>query len=421
MVGSLRPYGLAKYFIKFGWEAIVLTADHPGKSPKGMRVIKAECKDITGMLKSKIGLSPGKGLHQQLGISLSKDDSHTRLKKDNVYTKCKKKIIKLVIDVINYPDSVKRGWYKFALEAASEFLSKERVDVIISTSPPITSHLIARKLKKKYEIPWVADFRDLWSQSPYIDKLGLIRFFGKRLEWKTLSDADRLVVVTKPWINTFKAVYKDKKIFCVTNGFDEDDFPELPSKLTTKFTLTYTGSLYNGKRDPSLLFEVIAKLINENRINKDLIEIRFFVQKEDWFIDEIKQNNLEGVVKYYGHIPREEVLIKQRESQVLLLLLWDNKNEEGFCPAKVYEYLAAHRPIVAIGGREHVVKDLLETTNAGKYTWNPDILKNVLLDYYDEFIKIGEVKCYSNSSIANYTYNLITEKYSDILNGLVLN
>ena len=86
----------------------------------------------------------------------------------------------------------------------------------------------------------------------------------------------------------------------------------------------------------------------------------------------------------------------------------------------MYEYFGARRPIIAIGGSEHIVKSILETTNAGKYVWNSDMLTNVLLEYYEEFIKIGELKCRSNNNIEKYTYNSITKRYSEILNGLVL-
>lgn len=411
VVGSQRPYKLAKYFPKFGWEPIVLTIKHAGKSPEGIRIIETDYKkDIVSVIKAKIGFNPAETAREQLGIKVSKNFNHITWKS---------KIIKLVKEVTNFPDD-RRGWYKFALKSASEFLLKEKIDAIISTSSPVTSHLIARKLKQKYKILWVADLRDLWSQNPYVNKFSLIKYFEKRLELKTLSDADAIVTVTSPWIDTLKTLHKNKKVFCVTNGYDEDDFASLSSKLTRKFTITYTGTLYNGKRDPSLLFKVVTQLINENRINKDLIEIRLFVNKQDWLIDDIKKYNLEKVVNTYCFIPREKVLERQRESQVLLLLLWDNKGEAGFCPGKVYEYLGAKRPIIATGGREHVVKDILKATNAGKYAWSPDTLRNVLLDYYEEFIKLGEVKCHSNSNIENYTYNSIVKRYSDILNGMVL-
>ena len=366
-IGARRPYGLAKYLPKFGWNPIVLTVKHPGKPPEGIKKIETDYKDIVAVIRSKIRFNSEKMIHEQFaGITVSKNFD---------YQTWRSKIIKLVKEIIVFPDD-ERGWYRYAIKSASELCSKEGFDAIISTSSPVTSHLIARKLKRKYNIPWVADLRDLWTQNPYINKFGLIKYFERRLELKTLSDADIIVTVTDPWIDTLKTLHKNKEVYCVTNGYDKDDFSKLQSKLTSKFTLTYTGQLYNGKRDPSILFKVVAQLINENRIDRDLINIRLFCHKEDWLIEEIKKYNLEGVVNCYGFVSREESLKRQRDSQLLLLLLWDNEKEEGFCPGKIYEYFGVRRPIIAIGGRVHVVKDLLETTGAGKYVWNRDNLIN---------------------------------------------
>jgi len=408
-IGAQRPYRLAKYFPQYGWSPVVLTVKHPGKPPEHIRIIATDYKDILNKIKVKTGFNPDRSVHEQFGIRITKNFN---------YSTWKSKAIKLLKQIILFPDEQK-GWYNFALNEASEFLINESIDAIISTSYPVTSHLIARKLKQRYKIPWVADLRDPWSQNPYHDKFPLIKYFDRRLELKTLADADVLVTVTRPWIDTFKMTHKTKKIFYISNGYDDDDFPMLPSRVDGKFTLTYTGTLHDGKRDPSLLFAVVQQLINEKKIDRDLIDISFFVPKTDWLTDDIRKYDLEGVVNIYGFIPREKVLERQRESQILLLLLWDNKKEEGFCPGKVYEYLGARRPILAIGGNNHIVKDILETTNAGKYAWNSDTLRNILLEYYQEFIDSGKLKCNSNDQIENYSYKLLTKKYSDILDALV--
>ncbi|MFQ5964632.1 MAG: glycosyltransferase [Candidatus Scalinduaceae bacterium] len=409
--GSQRPYRLAKYFPKFGWEPIVLTVKHPGISPEGIKVIKTDYKDVKGSFKSKFGFKPQKVLHEQLDIAISK--------KYNDLT-WKSKIIRLLKEIIAFPDS-KIGWYKFAFKSASKFLLKEKIDVIISTSPPVTTHLIARKLSKKYKIPWLADLRDPWAQLYADNKLGLIKYFDKRLATKTLNDADILVTVTKPQADVLKALFKDKKVFCITNGYDTDDFPEKSLKLTDKFTITHTGKFCKGERDPSLLFGVVTNLIKKNRIKKDLIEIKFYGKKEDWLLEEINKYNLEGVVDLCGLIPRQKVLERQRESQLLLLLRLNNEKEKGDCPAKLFEYFGARRPIVATGGYGGIIKDFLEETNAGKFAENSDMLENIILEHYQEFIQFGEVKYYCNDNIENYTYNSITKKYSEILKMFLLN
>lgn len=408
-IGSQRPYKLAKYLPKFGWEPIVLTSKLPGNPPEGMNVITTDYKDAAANVKSMLGFNPQKSSLEQLGITVSKNYSFPTLKS---------KIIKFLQEIIVYPDS-KKGWYDFALKSASEFLSKEKIHAMISTSQPATSHLIARKLKQKYNLPWIADFRDLWIQNHFYHKYKLVKFFEKRLELKTISKADVLVTVTQGFAESLQSLHKNKEVLCITNGYDTDDYQEILTGLTSKFTITYTGELYNGKRDPYLLFEVIAKLLEENKINRDLIEVRFFGRKEDWLIEEIKKYKLEGIANYYDFVPRKEALEKQKESQLLLLLLDRDNKERDVYPAKVFEYFGARRPIIAIGGVGSIVKELLEKTNAGKFAENAYTLKNILLQYYQEFIESGEVKRDSHN-IEDYTYTSMAKKYSEILNEVVI-
>ncbi len=407
-VGSLRPFGLAKYLPKYGWGPIILTPRLSGKPPEGIKIIETDYKDIIGNIKSNIALDPVKGMHEQLGIKVTKNYQ---------YPTIKSKAIKFMREAITFPDT-KKGWHKFALQSAFKLLDTEKIDIIISTSPPEISHVIASKLKQKYKIPWIADLRDLWTQDHFYNKFGSIKYFERRLELKTFSDADVLVAVTQRFADELKTLHKDKQVICITNGYDADDYSTISTKLTNKFTITYTGSLYNGKMDPSLLFEAVSMLINDNKINKDLVEIRIYSHEEDWLLNDINKYGLEGIVSCYGFLPREVVLEKQKESQ-LLLLMCDKSREIIYYPAKVFEYFGAGRPIIAMGGQGGIVKELLDKTNSGKFAISDDNLRDILLEYYREFIKYGEVRCHSNNNIDNYNYRFITEKYSMILNSLM--
>ena len=409
-IGAQRPFKLAKYLPMYGWEPVILTPKLHGNPPEGYRVIETDYRDNVSYLKSKIGFKSDKGVHQQLGITVSKNYDHSSFKS---------KLLKIGKEIACFPDE-QIGWFKYALKKAEGLLLRENIDVILSTSYPVTSHLIARKLKHKFNIPWIADFRDPWTQNPYVDKFDVIKFFERRLELKTISDADLLVTVTRPWIDLLKALHKGKEVYCITNGFDDDDFLDNTTDLTDKFTITYTGMLYNGKRDPSMLFDVVSQLINENKIRKDLIDIRFYGPVEGWLQNIIDKYNLKGAVHLNGSISRDEAIEKQRESQLLLLLLWNDKKEEGFCPGKIYEYFGSKRPIVAIGGSRSIVKDMIKQSKAGQYADNPKLLKNIVYDYYQEFINNGEVKYNLDHNTHNYSYKVISKKYADHFNRLTL-
>lgn len=184
---------------------------------------------------------------------------------------------------------------------------------------------------------------------------------------KTLSIADALVTVTERFADDLRRLHNNMDVKCITNGYDLDEYSDVQMKLTDNFTITHTGQIFNGKRDPSLLFEVVSKLINENVINKKLIEIRFYGPRQNWINEDIRKYNLDGVISSHGFIPREKALKRQKESQLLLLLLDKDNNEKDVYPNKVFECFGAWRPIIAIGGKEGIIQELLEKTNSGKF------------------------------------------------------
>src|SRR5205823_652371 len=134
------------------------------------------------------------------------------------------------------------------------------------TSPPETTHLIAARAKKLLGCPWVADFRDLWTQNLAAQK-HCSDALRTHLEKKTLQVADALVTTSAPWAARLSERYWTKPVYTITNGFDPDDFQLRPPRLTDFFSITYAGQLYEGKRDPSVVFEVIAELIREQAIS----------------------------------------------------------------------------------------------------------------------------------------------------------
>lgn len=407
VIGSQRPYGLAKYLHEFGWESVVVTPAYPGKTPEGIQVIRTDYKCMADSLKKSVGLSSekkggGSGLIVQSSV-----DSDPRWRR----------ITKPLKDVILFPDE-NRGWYDFAVKAALGYLKNERVDAIVSSSLPVTCHLIAKRIKEKTGIPWVADFRDLWTQNHYYDKGAVIRFIERRFELRTLKRADALVTVSEPLRDTLEALHRGKKVYCVTNGYDEDEYGTEDGMVTDKFTITYTGSLHEGKRDPALLFEAMRQLIAEERIDRSRVEIRFYGREGALVTDMLKRYNMEGIVRFYGFVSKEEAVACQKESQLLLLLLWNNSGEEGVFTGKIFEYLGARRPIVAIGWSRGVVVDLLRRTGAGGVAGDLDSLKAMLAGYYREFKESGRVTYRGNDRIKDYTYRNISEEYALILDAL---
>jgi glycosyltransferase involved in cell wall biosynthesis len=368
-VGGLRIQGLAKYLPEFGWEPIILTTTLPNNPNTQFRVILDY-------------------------------------------------VLFFLSEIIAYPDAHK-GWYNYAVEAGSEILENENISAIISSSSPVTCHFIAKELKMKYTIPWIADLRDLWTQNHYYQYCPIRRFIERRLEIKTLSRADALVTVSNDLAETLGTLHKEKKIYKIPNGFDPQEMNDTHKELTTKFTITYTGIFYQGKRDPAKLFEALDDLISEGKLNPKEIEVRFYGPKEDWMGKEIEGYGLQDIVNEYGVISRDFALEKQRESQVLLLLLWDHPEEIGVYTGKIFEYLTAQRPILATGGPKGVVKELLAETNAGVYATSVDDVKKALEEYYNEYKRKGNIE-YKGERTKNdkYSQKEMARRFAEVLGTL---
>lgn len=403
-IGGVRLYGLAKYLLECGWNPIILTPVLPGEPDPRFRVIQTPYDDVVGLWKKRMGLNTKESLNAQLGVSRAKD-------RPSVIDR----LVYLPNEVITYPDPI-RGWYKHAVQAGERLLQSERIDAILSSSYPITCHLIAKTLAEKYPIPWVADLRDLWTQNSYSNHCALRRFAEKRLELQTLGKANALVTVSRPLADDLSRLHAHKPVYVITNGFDPEDASFAPPELTDKFTITYTGALYGGKRDPSMLFEALKNLISDGVIDPERVEVRFFGSQDPWLFDEIKGAGLDGIVKVFGFVPRDQALLRQRESQLLLLLLWNNPQDKGVYTGKVFEYLAAGRPIIALGGpEESVVKDLLNETQAGHYISSLEDLEFVLSRYYSEYLRTGAIPRTKESAIMKYSHQEMAKKFADLL------
>jgi hypothetical protein len=228
-IGALRPKGLAKYLPRFGWEPIILTPELPDEPEKKFRVLQTRYpENVILWLKEKIGLDPARSIHKQVRVPLVIGEGK------KTFTK---RFDKFVKSIIHYPNK-KRGWCPHAIKTGSELLESEKIDAIISSSPPETTHLVAKELKRRFNLPWIADFRDLWTQFHNYRYGPIRKWFEKRLEIKILSDADALVAVSQLWADKLKTLNRGKNAFAITNGFDPEEVVSSP--LTKKFTIRFT-------------------------------------------------------------------------------------------------------------------------------------------------------------------------------------
>ena len=401
-VGSLRAQGLAKYLPEFGWNVTVLTAKLPSNPSSEFDVIETPYKDAMGFGKKILRLDSEQNIMAQ--VAQLKKKLHIKSDKSILDS-----LLKIVGEVTAYPDPQK-GWKSPAVETGNKLLKHKHFDAIISTSSPVTCHIIAKTLKEKYELPWIADLRDLWTQNHYYPYSRLRKRFEEELELRTLYGINALVTVSKPAFSKLAILHKNKPIFIITNGFDPIELNNPSTNLTDKFTITYTGNLYPEKQSAEPLFIALRDLIACGVMDANNIEVRFYGIEVGWLDKQINQYELQKVVKQYGIVSRDIALEKQRESQMLLLLKWNDIEEKGIYSAKLFEYLAAKRPILTIGGYQDVTSDMLDGTSIGY-----DITS--ISKLYKEYKTTGYIKYKGNSADINqYSQREMARKYSEILN-----
>jgi glycosyltransferase involved in cell wall biosynthesis len=322
-------------------------------------------------------------------------------------------------EVFAYPD-LQKGWRKLAVESASGLLQQGDFKAVITAFPPATAHITGSELKKKYKIPWIADYDDLWSQNYCYPYSPLRRRLDRNLEIKTIANADTLVTVSSPLAEELAELHQGKTTYGIASGFDPAILNRTTGNVTEKFTITYTGNIYPRRQSPEPLFAALKELISGGEISPSEIEVRFFGARLLWLDKLAKRYDLADIVRQYGMVPQKVAQEKQRESQLLLLLKWQDSTHRGVYTAKIFEYLAAGRPVMAVGGFEDVVSELLDETRAGTWTKTKDEVKSFLAASYREYKRTGAVKHYGrNDKIEKYSHRELARQYALILDSVI--
>lgn len=413
-IASKRLKGLAKYLPQFGWEPIIITPkldNIPNYEYNNLdfKVIETNYENMLDKWINKFRKSSN---NDELN-----DENNNAKRNNQSKNSLINKAISIAGEIFAYPDGMKY-WYEPAIEVSKEAIEVNNIEAIISSSWPITSHVIANDLKKLYNLNWIADLRDLWNLNPYVKHTFIRNYFEKKLEIETFKYADVLTTTTDLASKTLQKLHPSKRIYTVMGGYDIENIIENNTlRNNEKLNFMYAGSLYGGKRDPNLLFKGIRELIDKNEISQSLLSLDFYGDSQG-LGNIAKEYRIESIVHVHGSIPHKEVLKKQKESQALLLLSWNNEKEMMFLPGKIYEYLAAKRPILSIGYKEGSLKDLIEKTNIGYHVSTLEETKKAILNFYNSFIENKSLKYTGNEYVNNYSMITTAQKFGTILDSI---
>jgi hypothetical protein len=283
------------------------------------------------------------------------------------------------------PDA-RKYWVKPSVRFLEKVLKEEQIDTIITTGPPHSVHLIGEQLKTKHHIQWIADFRDPWTSIGYHKKLKLTSASKKKhkeLESLVLNRADKIVVTS----NTTKVEFEQltrTPIKVITNGFDSKR--KKGGALDAEFTISHIGSMLSG-RNPINLWKVLAELVTENKVFAKSLKLQFIGVVSQEVLASLKDFGLFDFYERIGYVSHSEALLFQQRSQVLLLAEIDSEETKGIIPGKLFEYMAAQRPILGIGPKDWEVATIVTQTNTGVVFDHKTTsqLKDVLLKWFASY------------------------------------
>ncbi len=282
------------------------------------------------------------------------------------------------------PDA-RKFWIKPSVKFLSNYLKNNEIDVVITTGPPHSMHIIGLVLKDKFKIKWISDFRDPWTEIDYFQQLPLTKKANKKhhqLEQEVLEKSDMVIVVGETMKKKF--LKHNHNIEVLTNGFDSYE-NSLTIELDSNFSITHVGSM-NTDRNPTILWEVLYEISSENIDFKNNLRIKFIGKIDDTVIQDIQVFNPKNILRI-PYLDHKEVRKYQASSQVLLLSINQVPNAKGIITGKIFEYLQAKRPILGIGPEDGDAAAILKKTNAGNIVgFNNKIeLKAAVLKLYKDF------------------------------------
>jgi hypothetical protein len=290
--------------------------------------------------------------------------------------------------LINFPD-LRIDWIKTAVPAGRRLIEGWRPDIIFASAPPFTGLILAGRLSRAFDIPWVADLRDLWADDPYAARPAWRKPIDRVAERLTMRDASALITISPYLARQLKELHR-KRVEVVFNGYAEEDFPEIPVEdgNTGPLTIRYTGSIYRGFRDPSALFAAVAML--EEGLRRE-IRVEFFGDSGADVAGLAAAHGIADQVAVHPRVPYRAALALQLQADALLLLQWNDKRDEGSIPAKLFEYLYARRPILSIGYPQGIAAQLIRERGAGLVANAPERIRDQLQTWI-EHKRAGRLK-----------------------------
>ncbi len=375
--GVQRWLKFTKYLYEYGWQPVVYTPENPEApvdDPSLLKDIRSETEVIGRRIWEPYNL-----YRRFLGMK-SEDRINAGFLSENEKPEKKEGLSVWIRGNLFIPDA-RRFWIKPSVRFLRKILRENPVDAIISTGPPHSMHLIARRLKNYFKIPWIADFRDPWTEIDFYDQLKLTRWSDKKhkkLEKEVLHGADRVVVIGKTMAERFRITQGISPVI-IPNGFDEPDFQNEKKNTGKRFSIVHVGALNRDRNHPAF-WEAIADLVREKPEFTHNFVIKLVGKLDVSVHRSIAKHGLQNQVEIDAHLPHDQVIPLLQSASALYLPINNTPNAKSIQTGKIFEYLAAGRPILGTGPTDGDAADILKECNAGEMVdfSNKTRLKEVL-------------------------------------------
>lgn len=285
------------------------------------------------------------------------------------------RITRLLRGLAYIPDP-RAGWIPFAVREGSRLVRESRPDVIVASSGPASSLIVASLLSKRFKVPWVGDLRDLWVDNHDYPFPDWRRPFDRMLERRVLRSAAGLVTVSQPLASQLERF--GRPVAVVLNGYDDADYvTDAPAPVPSRILrIVYTGTIYR-QQSPAPLFDAIrglGKLASR-------VRMVFFGSPANALMPAAVAAGVDHLLEIRSSVPRVDALREQAAADVLLHLLWNDTSQPGVYGAKIFEYLRAGRPILAVGSTANVAAQLVIDRRAGLATGDVSRITSQLRDW----------------------------------------
>lgn len=415
--GVQRWVKFVKYLRDFGWEPVVYVPENPeypsldatfaNDLPKGLEVIKQPIREPYNIYRK----FTGKG-SEPINAGFISENS----KKDW------KELLSIRLrGNLLIPDP-RCFWIRPSVRFLSDYLSKHPVQALVTTGPPHSMHRIGYGLKKRFpDLPWLADFRDPWTNIDFYHELGLTRLadaIHHRMEKQVVQKADAVVVVSGGMMQEFK-VLQPKRLVMIPNGFDTADVQKTNAQPDQQFTISHIGTM-NAARNPEVVWKAIRQLCDENIFFKKDLKIQLIGKVDFSVLESLKNHQLFDKTEKTDYLPHAEAIQRQQSSQVLLLIINNTPNAKGILTGKFFEYIASGRPVLGVGPSDGDAAQVLNDTRAGKMVDYDDVdaAKRILQQWYALYqekrlkVETSDVAKYSRRSLTGSLATLLEELQS---------